>query len=108
MNTKDDYIYTYNDTDRHGLASGITAAVFFIASCACLFGDIEFYLAALCLSLIGFLTGLYGKWQSKFNTKNRFPHRLCLTATILNGLFFAGLIVVLIIAVIGLCVTGGR
>ena len=108
-NTKDDYIFTYNDTNRHGLASGTASAVFFIASCACPFmHDITYWLVALCLSLIGGLTGLYGTLQAKFNSKSKFPGKLCKIAAVLNFLCFAAIVIMLIIAIIGLVITGGR
>ena len=106
---KDDYIFTYNDTNRHGLASGTASAAFFIAACACPFmHDISFLLAALALSLIGGLTALYGTYQAKFNSKNRFPKYLCKTAMVLNALCFTGILVYLVIGITALCITGGR
>ncbi len=42
-NSNDDYIFTYNDTNRHGLLSGMISALFFIGSCICPFlGDITY------------------------------------------------------------------
>lgn len=108
-NTKEDYIFTYNDTNRHGLASGITATILVTAAFICPFmHDITYWLAALGLSMIGGLIGLYGTWQSKFNSKNKFPGKLCKIAAGLNLLCFTAILIMLIIAIIGLCITGGR
>ena len=107
--SKNDYIFTYNDTDRHGLISGTTATTLFTAACICPFlGDISYWLIALALSLIGGLTALYGTWQAKFNSKNKFPGKLCKIAAVLNCLYFVAIVIILIIAIIGLCITGGR
>ena len=107
--SKNDYIFTYNDTDRHGLISGTTATTLFTAACICPFlGDISYWLIALALSLIGGLTALYGTWQAKFNSKNRFPKYLCKTAMVLNALCFIGILVYLVIGITALCITGGR
>ncbi|MBO4637154.1 MAG: hypothetical protein J5685_08435 [Clostridiales bacterium] len=108
-NSKDDHIFTYNDTNRHGLASGIISALMLTAACICPFlGDITYWLASLPLAFIGACAGAYGIWQSKFNSKNKFPKKLCIAATVLNALFIAVMIVLFIIGIIGLCVTGGR
>lgn len=108
-NSKDDYIFTYNDTNRHGLVSGITSMIFVLAVCICPFmRDILYWLAAPILSIIGALTGLYGMWQARFNSKNRFPKYLCKTAVILNALCFTAVLVILVVGMIGLCITGGR
>ena len=108
-NTKADYISTYNDTDRHGLVPGIAATILLIAAFACPFmHDIRYWLASLGLSLIGGLTGLYGTLQAKFNSKNNFPGKLCKAAAALNFLCFAAIVIMLIIAIIGLVITGGR
>ena len=108
-NTNDDYIFTYNDTNRHGLACGITSALLFIAAFACpFFGDITYWMGSLSLAFIGACAGSYGKWQAKFNSRNRFPGKLCIAATVLNVLYIAVMIVLFIIVITGLCVTGGR
>ena len=107
--TKEDYISTYKDTDRHGLVSGIVATTLFIAACACPFlHDIRYWMASLALSLTGGITGLYGTLQSKFNSKSNVPGKLCKVATGLNFLCFAAIVIMLLITIIELVVTGGR
>jgi hypothetical protein len=106
-NSNDDYIFTYNDTNRHGLLSGMISALFFIGSCICPFlGDITYWLFALVLAFIGACCGSYGIWQAKFNSKNKIPRKLCKLATFLNVLYLAGMVALLIVMLITLSVVG--
>jgi carbon starvation protein CstA len=106
-NKNDDYIFTYNDTNRHGLGCGITSVLFLITACALLFArDITYLLTSLVPAFIGACTGSYGIWQSAFNSKNRFPKKLCKAATVLNILFLALVLGIIIYMIAVLSIMG--